>query len=940
MSPAYVKAIAAGVVLGCLLVSPSIAAPAQYAEPKILTAFDQELFELAHTVFLANSSLNEALAVTEMALRAHPSDTVWRTKGAQTAEWAGKPDLALQHWFFLARKGDKNAAQSALRISRSMNELPLRKMLLEQLASESGEPALHKEYLAVVEGLGLPEEAYTLLTSGRIGESDRVWQLTEQARLAELLGRMRDAFDAWEKRAVLKPLTTDESLHIASLWYGQGEAGQALNILRQALPATPGRNTPFWRAYSDLAWALQEIPEAVRGSEMLVDAGTATESDYQRIQTAFQESDPARVYPIALEGWRRFSKPVWWYALVETGLRSGHAEELAKIYSSMTPEQRRLLSVDGRSWYYLSQVHRQNGDYEASLKAAKVAVQCEKSNVGLLSGYLWLLVDLKRIEELRPLVMEWESRLADIPELREPLAAAMMLLGEPSRALPVYRILARLRQSDPGWLASYGDVLEQAGHPEAAWQVRRHARNLVVAMIRQDTEPLAGRRNLLTRAQLMMHVSPGDDLSRLIRRIAEGNNDDSRELVMGWAMSTGQTDLARLWYWRSFARSTELPEWAKLGLALEANDHSGVADLIEARLKRLPVRDAIEGARNTGMIRIAESHAFDYLQLNPDDHLLDQQLRELATASPGYIRYALTLEDQSNVGWLQNLLSISRPYNGRYALKTEISERQFRQLKRDSIGTLPSSDVGGGVTVTRRHEGGYLALSFGMRDGGYNNFATTALGGEWRLYSDLGVAGRIDYSGRSEESAPLSVAGVRDRLSLSAAGTLTSRDSLALELAAMRYLDQHRQPLGKGMSVHIDLRHQMTSAWPDCGVRGYGGYTATSADGALSADTAALIPANTAPSTSFYVPEDFGQIGVGGFVGQVWKNVYTREWKPFAEVDIGWTNNAGFGYSYGAGVVGPLFGYDQLKLELHQSSGQFGTKGLTSRINLEYNHLY
>lgn len=910
------RTIAILFILGCLQLSKALAELPPFAGPRIVAEFDQELFELAHSVFLANSSLAEALAITELALQARPTDKIWLARGAEVAEWAGRPDLALHHWFVLAQQGNKSAALSALRISRSMNELPLRKQLLEQMLVGSATLELQKEYLAVVESLGLSEEAYTLLASGRMRTADPVWQLTEQARIAEALGRPGEAFAAWEKRAVLKPLTTDESLQLASLWYGRGDTEQASRVLRHVSPVTPYKETAFWRTYSDLAWSLQKVPEAIKGSLSLIREGAGTEADYQRIQLTFQESDPEFAFPVIREGWQRFSKPVWWYAMVETGLRCGRARELAGIYNDMTPEQRSLLSGDGRSLYLLALVHRQNGKREASLSAARRAMQLEQDNALLLSGYLWLLVDLRLTEVLRPLVFEWETGLGAIPELREPLAAVMMLLGEPSRALPLYRALARSRHDDPAWLASYGDALERAGNPEAAWQVRRHAQYLVTERIIAGTEPLeAKRRDLLTQAGLMMHLSPGDRLTDLVRRIAEGASDDATELVMGWAMTTGQDDLARLWYWRNFALAVDRPEWLRLG-------------------------STIEGNVQTGMTRIVESLAFEHLRANPNDHLSDQQLRAFAVSRPGFVRYSMTLEDQAGVGWLQNRLSLSRQYNGRYDLKAEVSERQFALLKHDVIGNMPRHDIDGGVTVNRRHEGGYLSFSLGMRDGGYNNFGTTALEGNWRPYRDLNLAGRIDYNGRSEESALLSVAGVRDRLRLSLTGTMTPNDTLALELAGMRYHDQHRHYLGSGMSAGFDLRHQITGAWPDYGVRSYGGYTATAADGTLSADTVALLPANAAPSASSYIPGSFGQVGVGAFMGQAWKSAYTRDLKPFAEFDIGWTTNAGIGYSYGVGLVSPIIGADQLKLELHQGSGQFGFTGLTSIINLEYQYLY
>jgi len=76
-----------------------------------------------------------------------------------------------------------------LRLSRGLQEFPLRKQLLEQAIREgNADPALQREYLAVAEGMGLPQDVYALLVSGDLGSFDPVWRLTEQARLAEQLG--------------------------------------------------------------------------------------------------------------------------------------------------------------------------------------------------------------------------------------------------------------------------------------------------------------------------------------------------------------------------------------------------------------------------------------------------------------------------------------------------------------------------------------------------------------------------------------------------------------------------------------------------------------------------------------------------------------------------------------------------------------------------------
>ncbi len=941
MKPVTLYIAAAAVFFGPLSESQALIGPVQPVS-EIKAAFEQELFELSHAVFLANGNLKEALAVAQRAVKARPADKTWRKKAAQTSEWSGRSDLALEQWFYLAERGDPEGRQSALRLSRALQEFPLRMKLLEQMiAQQVVTPELLKEYLYVAEGMGLPQLAYDQLTFGLARGSDPVWQLTEQARLAEMLGRPHDAIKAWQRRASLKPLTVDETLKLASLWYGQGALDQAWQVLQQGADHAPATAVTFWRTYADLAWALQKTTGSVRAVDLLISTGAASEADFQRMLELYSESEPERACGYARQGWKNYKRPLFWYALVDNGLRSGKARELATFLRVLTPEERKVLERDARFWMSMAQVYRQDGQLMASLNAARVAARLATSDPDLLSAYLWLLVDLKQVDELRPLVRNWEERLTLLPELREPLAAAMLLLGDTSRALYHYRILAPLRQHDPGWLASFASVLEQSGNAEAAWKVRRRAQQLVQLQLGTGLGKDETRAALLTQAQLLLHLAPGDGLTAQIRQIAGAeHNDAGKELILGWAMATGQTDLARLWYWRHFARAVQRPEWAHLGLALEENDRTTIAELVETKLDQLPYRDAVESAQRAGFQSLAQEHAFNRFQLNRDDHLLDTQVRQLFQARPGYLQLDLKLQDQSGIGSAESRLTVAQPLTRRYSLMAEFTERQFHMLESNVLGTVPDHDGAGSLTLTRRHDRGKLSLTLGGRDGGLDSFVTGSLEGEWQPSHDLQFSTRLEMNARADETAALSIGGVRDRLRMTAIGGLTPENTISLELAAVRYYDQSRRYLGQGQSFGVDLRHQFTRAWPDYGARLYGGYSRYRADGAIAGQTIRLVPVGTTPAASFFVPESFGNLGAGLFFGQTWRASYTRDWKAFGEANVDWNSTTALGYNYGLGLAGPVTGFDQLIFEVTQGSGKFGTTGLTTTIGVSYRYFY
>lgn len=185
--------------------------------------FVDEMFEMAYTDHTAKKEHDGALQVAEQAVKARPVDQEWRRKAARSAEQAGKSLLALSHWLFLAELGDGTARQEALRLSRNLNEFPVRIYLLEgMLLAEGTDSELLKEYLAVSESFGVASEAYDFLASKLIS-GNRELLLKEQARLAELLKKPVDAVNALNKLALIRPLTHDETMQRAKLMFGQGD---------------------------------------------------------------------------------------------------------------------------------------------------------------------------------------------------------------------------------------------------------------------------------------------------------------------------------------------------------------------------------------------------------------------------------------------------------------------------------------------------------------------------------------------------------------------------------------------------------------------------------------------------------------------------------------------------------------------------------------------
>lgn len=181
--------------------------------------FDAELYGLSYDVFLANSNVAEAFLLAEKAVVSKPRDMVWRRKAAQSGEWSGNSAKALEHWFFLAKDlHQQDAVEQSFRLARALGDGARLKFLLE-MRGFADSPAQLREYVAVCELSGLPEDAIAALEKQRKG-ADRKYVLEQLARLYEAVGRHTDAIVALLDKAASYGIVPAELLRAASLSYG------------------------------------------------------------------------------------------------------------------------------------------------------------------------------------------------------------------------------------------------------------------------------------------------------------------------------------------------------------------------------------------------------------------------------------------------------------------------------------------------------------------------------------------------------------------------------------------------------------------------------------------------------------------------------------------------------------------------------------------------
>lgn len=904
-------------------------------------AFDAELYRLGYDVFLANGNPREAFLLAKRAVAAHPKDIDWRRRAAQSGEWSGNIPAALEHWMYLNSTEQGDAAGNALRLARATGHNRYLKQLLEQQGPGENRETL-VEYVSVCEALGVPETAIDILEQHR-SSPYRKEVLGHLSRLYEAVGQPQRAVDSLMEQMDAYGTTDEGLLRAAAISFGTGNIRGAYTILERGKQIIPASSTAYWQTFDDLAWALQEMPAVELASRKLLESGQGREEDFQRLILLNRDNDPEAAYRFSMDAWHRFRLPDFLKSALELGIAMKNYRGLADMLTQQEREGRlKPQEQDAYFWNLVSQVHRGTGAAAESVRCYREALRRAPADGELAAGYVWLLLDLDQRKELRELLVAWHGREKKMASLHEPFGAALAYLGEYHKALPYFQARYIQKRNDPTWLAAYADTMEQAGWLEAAFVERLNALHLTRGKIKSASTGDGEEREALRRdyARVAMLLKPGDGVDSLMKEIATGRQDNvSRELVAAWALSSQHTDLARLWYWREYARMTNRPRWVELALALENNDRPAMARLLQEDLERLPYRDAVEAAVRTGQASLAETIAFDRFQVNDRDYLLDNQVRDLFGSRNGGLRYRLSLIDREGVGFLDQLLSVTTAMTSRFSLKLEMGNTDVRHQKMDVVGIYPTSIRSARIGVTMRHTGGSAELFTGVRDALYTH-PWAGLQGNWKLNSKVTLDMALLSGAESNESLGLVIGGMKDELRLGLQHGLTPRDTLQLRLRGSILRDQQWNRLGDGTSIEAELTHRILFTGPDTTLRLFSGYHSFNRGPDPVDRTALLIPAQqrATSGSAYFVPESFAQAGAGILVGEEARDYYTRNWRPFAALDVSWNSNSGAGFNYRVGAVGPILGLDKLEGAFAQESGTFGTSDVNSRFDLSYRY--
>jgi protein involved in temperature-dependent protein secretion len=920
--------------------------------------FDDGLYTLSYDVFVANANLDDALVVARSAVRQVPNNLAWRRRLAQAADWAGQPEVALEQWHAIARLTGTAAAWSEVR--RRAVQVRAAELWVEALKAllrfTPIAPGATEELAAAYEEIGDPDGAIALL---RPALTERGRSAARRARLERLAVVAERAGDSVTQRAALRALLDEiearpaYALQLAALEYSLGREEAAFAAL-QAAEAQAGQDViahrDYWRDRAELARATGRRAEALRAYRLLLAAGESGEDLLIGAAGLLEDDDPresARLYDLA---WQRHGRPEHAAQALYLLLRTGDRAAVRGWLARQTPAQLAQLERSARFLMQRATVRLADGQARDAVADARRALALQPTDAGAEALLVWTLIAARDAAALRAQLAASAHGEGDEPLLWGPFAAGWLALQEPRRALRFLRLQAQ-SGSDPLWMLSYADALDQLGSRDLAWGLRRQAwlkQASLDAAAAGPQERLDLQRRLLP---LAVGFAEGDAARARLRALLAADRDAgrsaTREAVLGYWLARERSEVAQAWLLGQYAQSLERPAWAELAVALAEDDRARLETLLDTLADWLPLADRIEAADRVGRRALAQSLAFDGMAALPDNDDLHRRFTERAagdrtgTAAPFTGASVVTLRQRplDETTWT---VDGSTRLSPRLRLGAAWSQTTRRSTDPLQLFEPPRTDT------TAQLELGYdlgneADARFGLqqRDGLARAWGWRAQG-EWRALPRLSVTAVAGQGQAATDNAYLRAGAVRDVLGLAANLRLSQREFAALSVEASRFSAQGGGAIGDGRALRIEVGHRLRTEYPDLSVRASLADLNYSPASGVAGNLLPLLPpaARATASNAQLLPASTQQAGLALVFGETARERYTRAWRPFGVLSVTHDRNSGNDYAWTLGAGGSVFGTDALSLFAAGGSGLGVQAAPFHQVGLRYQWLH
>jgi len=908
---------------------------------------DADILSQQVEVEIAAKDLLAALALATRLVALEPANNEKRTRMAHLAEWAGKQDIALEQWIWLAREPSGSEARSnAMRLALGKEDDGLWLALAGQVFQARPMNPEESAALVAIQSRGrAPKQLVAFLQNyaKRYPLQRAQWEALANAQ--EQQGDLPAAIASWRGMSPQLISPPESARRQAELLLRAQRPDEAWAALQEARTGAAPGEAAYWQAYGDTAWARESRPEALLAYRTAWEGGSSNALAIERLIALYNASaEPEQAIAVGKQAYERLAEARWLLLAMDAASQASRWEASRDLSSLAQHDEAKFA---GSEMYWLLEAHiaSHDGRKARARKAYRQALALNPAAVPTRVQLLWFEHDYGDAQQLGEHVAKWRSDAQADPAYWSVYAVALLKLNRVDESLVWFEKQAAAKPDDYVWQVGYFDALADAGGGDAAQRLRASMMPRLRARLGTagKTAKPPEKTLWLAYASMVRHFDgepAGDQV--LQDMLARGHKDaDVYALLVGSSLAQEKFDKARYWLVRAEADQHKLPAYQSLAVALAQDDLQAIDRILQLQEKELTPADRVTALRRLGRNVLALSLTEQSL-LEADDassERLRQHREQLRAQLARRIEAGYEARNLSDLKIKRSEVAVSFPLDaGRATLRLAHNAldpeaggvlRHSRSLNEDDISVLAEVAVGANplrLTLGRNQRDEH-SLTYGRLE------LTHALTKRWNARLDVSI------NGLTEETSALRAIGSKDKVGVGLNGSLSESVYARAELAGQRFNTRQGEKLGQGARLEGEIGTRLSKGSPAWQLRLSG---STERNRLVDSLPASLQPLAASPSQAVdgILSSRFSTLGVGATLRSGQGEGMER--RPQGVVD-GWVGRQWpaneLAYSLRAGMRLPVASAGQVRFEAFYTNVQGGVSSQANRgVGVWYRH--
>ncbi len=752
------------------------------------------------------------------------------------------------------------------------------------------------------------------------------------AKTQENVGQITQAIATWQYIGKHFNRMPEAMANQAKLLRKNNQSKKALSMLLSNQNNVTEKDLGFWEILGDLSWELKETESALSAYSILWRSdGTNVLAAERLILLKRDMGQAEESIKVGEEAYHRLNQPRWLLLSMDVANQAGLSTQLKRLIKMAISNESQFKDIE---MYWLmraqSEIHQKNP--KIAINHYHQALLVNPASTTAKEGILWNLIDQNDKRSLQTYIKTWRLDASENPLLWGVYGIALTKLGQNEEALPWLERKLRNSPDDYLWLLTYADTLNQSGHADRAWQLRKYALfNIRSRFNKIGIESNKEIKDLLHPVYLALVRNlegTNAEVSTLKGLLAKGYGDPAvQELLVAAYLSQKDYSSARYWLLQNHIARQSTPAWQRLALALAANNLVLAEHILENENDKLTELNKMETLKRLNRNKEALALTYNLLESHKEQPNLQtylfQSRDELAVKSSKQIIGGFDYRKLGDVSFIESRARINSPYLSG-ALALELKNTLLDSSRPDLIFPAKNEmDIMAEFKYPLRAGMFQVNLGGNLRDDKSLAYSTFRFNHD--ITNILKANLRLSVNELSNETGAFRALGAKDTILLGLTTQLTRQTSFNMDIDGHHYKTREGSNLGKGYKLQSILGTTLLTGNQHWQIRLQGAWESNQLASTFPNELIGLLGASNEEVLTL-IPKYFGTMGAGTVFryGASDEGVLRR---PFLLTDAwaGWVWPAdSLGYNGRVSVGISIFGSDILSAGAFYSNIQGG----------------